>query len=223
MDAAPSISELFPSNSNTASGPRQADELGQEDFLKLMIAQLENQDPTKPLENTEFLSQMAQFSTVEGIQGIQEGFGNLSGVLSANQTLQAASLVGQKVVTESNLGVLADGETLDATIDLPQTSGAVTLYIQDMAGNLVHSRAMGPSAPGEIKVQWDGIKDDGSLALPGQYRVSAESFSQGQIEAVSVYTHSRVESVTIDGANGGVALNLAGGDQVSITEVKSFL
>jgi len=223
MNAAPSISELFPSSSNTASGPRQADELGQEDFLKLMIAQLENQDPTKPLENTEFLSQMAQFSTVEGIQGIQEGFGNLSGVLSANQTLQAASLVGQKVVTESNLGVLVDGETLDATIDLRQASGGVTLYIQDMAGNLVHSRTLGASAPGEIKVQWDGVTDDGSIALPGQYRVSAEAVIQGQIEASPVYTHSRVESVTIDGASGGVALNLAGGDQVSITEVKSFL
>lgn len=223
MEAVPSISELFPSNSNSASGGRPADELGQEDFLKLMIAQLENQDPTKPLENTEFLSQMAQFSTVEGIQGIQEGFGNLSSVLSTNQTLQAASLVGHKVVTESNVGVLADGETLDATIDLRQTSGAITLYIQDMAGNLVHSRTLGASPPGEIKVQWDGITDDGSMALPGQYRVSAEAVTQGQVEATPVYAHSLVESVTIDGASGGVALNLAGGDQVSLTEVKSFL
>lgn len=223
MEAVPSISELFPSNANAASGGRAADELGQEDFLKLMIAQLENQDPTKPLENTEFLSQMAQFSTVEGIQGIQEGFGNLSSVLSTNQTLQAASLVGHDVVTESNVGVLADGETLDATIDLRQASGAVTLYIQDMAGNLVHSRTLGASAPGEIKVQWDGITDNGDIALPGQYRVSAEAVTQGQVEATPVYAHSRVESVTIDGASGGVVLNLAGGDQVSLTEVKSFL
>lgn len=223
MEATPSISELFPSPSNSGAAIRPADELGQEDFLRLMIAQLENQDPTAPLENTEFLSQMAQFSTVEGIQGIERGFGSLSGVLSANQTLQAASLVGNKVVTESNLGVLAEGETLDATIDLRQGSGAITLYIQDMAGNLVHSRTLGASAPGEIKIAWDGITDAGGTALPGQYRVSAEAIIQGQTEATPVYAHSLVESVTIDGASGGVGLNLAGGDQVSLTQVRSFL
>lgn len=223
MEAVPSISELFPSSSNNVNQVKKADELGQEDFLKLMIAQLENQDPTKPLENTEFLSQMAQFSTVEGIAGIEQGFGNLSSVLSANQTLQAAGLVGHKVVTESNLGVLAQGETLDATVNLPQGSPAVTLYVQDMSGRLVHTRELGASAGGELKVQWDGTSDDGSVAPPGEYRVSAEAMISGAPQAASVYAHSLVESVTVSGGDGGVALNLAGGAQVSLAQVKSFL
>jgi len=187
------------------------------------VAQLENQDPTKPMDNFEFLSQIAQFGTVDGIQGLQQGFSELSSILSSNQTLEAAALVGHKVVTESNLGTLVPEEMLDATIDLPRSSSGVTLYIQDMGGRLVHTRTLGATASGEIKIQWDGVDDSGNTAPPGQYRVSAEAVISDQVQAVSVYAHSLVESVSIDPRGAGVVLNLAGGDQVGLPAVKSFL
>ena len=189
--------------------------------MELMVAQLENQDPTKPMDNFEFLSQIAQFGTVNGIQGLQEGFDSLAGMLQANQTLQAASLVGSKVMSESNLGVLQAEESLGATVDLRGNASEVALFVQDMAGRLIHSRTLGPAAAGELQVSWDGTADDGSTALPGQYRISAEAVIDGQVQAASVYTHSEVESVTID-PNTGVQLNLAGGDQVQLSAVKSF-
>ncbi|MFT4614827.1 MAG: flagellar basal-body rod modification protein FlgD [Bacteroidia bacterium] len=223
MDPTQGLSELFPSTSNTADAAKKQGELGQEDFMELMVAQLENQDPTKPMDNFEFLSQIAQFGTVDGIQGLQTGFSDLANIMSANQTLQAAGLVGHKVITESNLGVLAPEETLDATIDVPQNTPNITLFVQDMSGRLVHSRELGAAAAGDLKVQWDGTDDQGNMAPPGQYRVSAEAIISGQTQAASVYAHSLVESVSVDPTGGGVALNLAGGDQVGLSAVKGIL
>ncbi|MFT4518785.1 MAG: flagellar basal-body rod modification protein FlgD [Halioglobus sp.] len=223
MESTASLSELFPSTSNAAASAKKAGELGQEDFMELMVAQLENQDPTKPMDNFEFLSQIAQFGTVDGIQGLQSGFSDLSSILTANQTLQAAGLVGHKVVTESNLGVLSAESTLDATIEVPANSPSVTLYVQDMSGRLVHSRELGSTSAGNLQVQWDGTDDQGGLAPQGQYRISAEAIISGQTQAVSAYAHSLVESVTVDPAGGGVALNLSGGVQVGLSAVKSIL
>lgn len=219
----PSISDLFPNtNTNSAVG-RSPEDLGQEDFLELMVAQLENQDPTKPMDNFEFLSQIAQFGTVEGIQGIEQGFADLSSVLNANQTLQAASLVGSKVVTESNLGVLPAEGTLDASIQLNGTASEVQIFVQDLSGRLIHSRTLGGAPPGELNFQWDGTTDDGGIAPAGQYRISAEAVISGQVQGASVHTHSLVESVTIDPTGAGVLLNLSGDNQVTLGEVKSFL
>ncbi len=223
METNTNISGLFPSTSNAASAGKQSGELGQEDFMRLMVAQLENQDPTKPMDNFEFLSQIAQFGTVDGIQGIQRGFDDLSSVLYANQALDAAGLIGHKVVTESNVGMLQDGETLDATIDLPERAYEVTLFVQDMAGRVVHTRPLGAASAGELGVQWDGTDDAGNVMASGQYRVSAEAVIAGKNQAVSVYTHGLVDSVTVDRSGAGVVLNLAGGDKVALSAVERFL
>jgi len=225
MNPVANLSDIFPSPApagsvgNAAGNPA---ELGQEDFLELMVAQLENQDPTKPMDNFQFLSQIAQFGTVDGIQGLQDSFADLAGIFNANQTLQAAGLVGRTVVTESNLGSLAPEAPLEATIDLPASSSNVTLFVQDTTGRLVHSRELGAAAAGEINVQWDGLDEAGNPLPPGQYRVSAEAAIAGEVEAVPVYAHAAVESVSIDQANAAVTLNLAGGDQVELASVKRF-
>lgn len=228
MDAINPLTELFPSTTSTAAASTPS-ELGQEDFLELMVAQLENQDPTKPMDNFEFLSQIAQFGTVDGIQGIQQSFAELSATLSANQTLQAASLVGSKVVTETNIGVLGDAatdaeaETFDVTLEAPANNTSVTLYVQDMSGRLVHTQALDAQPSGGVNIQWDGLDDAGNLSPPGQYRVSAEAYVAGQAVAAPVYAHTRVDSVSIDRANNDVTLNLVGGNRVNLSEVRSFL
>lgn len=223
MDATPSISELFPAPAANNAIGRAPEDLGQEDFLELMVAQLENQDPTKPMDNFEFLSQIAQFGTVEGIQNIEQGFAELTNVLYASQSLQAASLVGSKVVTESNLGQLPTEGTLDATVNVPTNTSQVQVYVQDTTGRLVHTQNLGAASSGELNYQWDGLLEGGGTAPAGQYRISAEAIVGGEPQALSVHTHSLVESVTIDQASAGVQLNLAGGNSISLGEVKSFL
>ncbi|MDX2464272.1 MAG: flagellar hook assembly protein FlgD [Porticoccus sp.] len=223
MESVASLAELFPSTVPSTVGTNKSSELGQEDFMELMVAQLKNQDPTSPQDNTEFLAQIAQFSTVSGVQELVDGFGSLSSVLYANQTLEAAGLVGRDVVTDSNLGLLKADDTLDATIEVPAESSGVTLYIQDISGRLVHSQALGPAAAGDIKLQWDGTDAEGTTLQPGQYVVSAEAVISGQNYAVPVYTHNQVQSVTVDSSGTGVLLNLDGGAQVGMSSVKSFL
>ncbi|MAT95180.1 MAG: flagellar biosynthesis protein FlgD [Halioglobus sp.] len=223
MEATQSLSDLFPTTTAGSAAASNPSELGQEDFLELMVAQMENQDPTKPMDNFEFLSQIAQFGTVDGIQSIEQSISQLSAAMYASQTLQAAGLVGSKVMTDSNLGTLAAGETLSASVDVPAANTGLTLYIQDMSGQLVHTRQLGVQASGELKVEWDGLDDSGDPVLPGQYRISAETEIDGEAQAVPVYAHTVVDSVTVDRSGGGVTLNLAGGDQVGISQVRSFL
>lgn len=220
---ATSLSELFPSTAPGATNaPSNPAELGQEDFLELMVAQLENQDPTSPMDNFEFLSQIAQFGTVEGIQSLQSGFAELSAVLYSNQTLQAASLVGRSVVTESNLGTLGAESPLEATLDFPGDATGAVLYVQDMAGRLVHTRPLGAVEAGELTVSWDGTGENGERLPPGEYRVSAEVLNAEGAAAVPVYGHAQVESVSVGQSSGAVTLNLASGDTVPLSSVKRF-
>ena len=232
MDSLTSINELFPPS--TPLGNEKAgsvEDMGSDDFLTLMVAQLENQDPSKPMDNMQFMGQLAQFGTVSGIQELNAGFSGLSSALSGGQALQAASLVGRNVVTDSNLGTLSEvvndaGESsfvLDASVDFGGSASGGTFYVQDMTGRLVYSSALPPTAGGELKVRWDGLDAQGNQLAPGTYRVSAEAQVGGQSTAVSVYAHQRVESVSVEGAAGAVTLNLGNGSDVQLEQVKQFL
>jgi flagellar basal-body rod modification protein FlgD len=232
MDSLTSINELFPPS--TPLGNEKAgsvEDMGSDDFLTLMVAQLENQDPSKPMDNMQFMGQLAQFGTVSGIQELNAGFSGLSNALSGGQALQAASLVGRSVVTDSNLGSLsemadADGElglVLDATVEFGGSTSGGNFFVQDLAGRLVYSSVLPPSAGGQLPVRWDGRNAQGELLPPGTYRVSAEAVVDGQSTAVSVYAHQRVDSVAVDGAQGAVSLNLANGSNVALEQVKQFL
>src|SRR5258708_1977704 len=92
--------------------------LGQRDFLKLMVAQIQNQDPTHPQANGEFLAQLAQFSTNDGIMKMQNSLQELSASLQSNQALQASALVGRKVFVESNILALGESGETKAAIEM---------------------------------------------------------------------------------------------------------
>ena len=223
MNSVASLSELFPSTVQGDTIKNNPNELGQEDFMTLLVTQLENQDPTKPMDNLEFISQLAQFGTVSGIQDLQGEFSGLSSVLSGNQALQAVDLVGQEVSTSSNVGYLAEeGGELNATVAVPGDASNLKFYVQDQSGQLIYSRFVGATGQGNLDVSWDGTDADGNTVAPGSYRLSAEAWIGGQTEAVSVYPRQRVESVSIAGDGSGVLLNLADGSQVATSSVKSF-
>lgn len=232
METLASINELFPSSAPVGPGSKNTvEELGSEDFLTLMVAQLKNQDPTKPMDNMQFMGQLAQFSTVAGIQEMQEGFSDLAASMTANQTVQAAGLVGRDVVTEGNVGNLvnytnAEGESislLNATIDFGGSTSGGQIYIQDLQGRLVYSADLPASTSSTMPVQWNGLDSSGNALPPGSYRVSAEATIGGQNQSVSVYAHQRVVSVAIDQVTGGVSLNLENGQSVAVNAVKEFL
>jgi len=229
MDSVNSLNELFPArDSGSERGPRTVEQMGSEDFLALMVAQLENQDPTKPLDNTQFMGQLAQFGTVSGIQDLQDSFAGLSSSLTASRALEAADLVGRRVATEGNVALLApvgaDPEqlSLGATVDMPPGLSAARLFVQDMSGRLVYDAAL-PTGEGQLPVAWDGRNAAGEQLPAGPYRLSVEAVRDGEATTLPVNAHQQVTSVALDSSSGGVTLGLGNGQDIAIDEVVSFL
>ena len=180
---------------------KKDEELGQEAFLQLMITQLKNQDPFKPMESGEFLGQLAQFGTVSGLAGLQTSFDSLAGSLVSSQALQAAGLVGRSALVESSAASLEAAEGIDGAIDLPAASGAVRLFIRDATGEVVREVDLGARSAGLVPFAWDGVTDDGTPAPAGRYTFAAEFQSGNEMEAATTLVSAPVDSVLF-GADG---------------------
>jgi flagellar basal-body rod modification protein FlgD len=199
----------------------QRQQLGQEDFLKLMVTQLRNQDPFKPMENGEFLGQIAQFSTVSGIQGLQDMFGALSASLQSDQALQAAGLVGRTALVNAGQARLAAGGSVDGAVELPAGAADVTVEIRDAGGTVVRTLPLGTQGAGFAAFALDGRDASGAPLPEGSYRISARGRVGGRTESLNTLVAARIESVSLGGA-GGLALNLANLGPVAFASVRQF-
>lgn len=205
------------SNSSGAS-----DRLGQAEFLKLMTTQLNNQDPMAPMENGEFYSQIAQFSTVAGIQDLQASFQQVATAMYSNQALQASTLVGRDVLVSSSQAALTAGGEVKGAIDVPVATSQLAVNVYDQSGQLVRRVNLGPQSAGQVSFTWDGTRADGSAAPAGRYFLESDMLYDGQSVALETLVSSSVDSVTIDRSGNGVMLNLSGGGQISLANVRQF-
>lgn len=196
------------------------DSLGQDDFLKLMTTQLKNQDPTKPMDSNEFLGQIAQFSTVSGIQGLQKSFDTLSTSLTSSQSLQAAGLVGHGVLFPSTTGVLTSGDTLSGGVEVPST-GQVQVQITDASGQVVRRIDCGTQSTGTAYFSWDGKDEGGKLLSPGSYGLSATVIQNGATQSATTLAAGVVQSVSLGSA--GLSLNLAGYGSQPFSSVRQII
>ncbi|MCF7970891.1 MAG: flagellar hook assembly protein FlgD [Methylococcaceae bacterium] len=195
-------------------------ELGQEQFLKLMTTQMTHQDPTKPMENGDFLAQMAQFSTVEGIGSLNDAFNSFAGSMTSSQSIQASGLVGKSVSVPSNQGVLGVISPLTGNIKLNGATNQVTVNIKDQSGTVVKTLNLGSQSEGLKKFEWDGLLEDGSHATPGVYSVDAQASIDGQNSALATFMAAKVESVDLGDPQKGVILNLGQLGAVEFSKVK---
>jgi len=202
---------------------KQAKELGQDEFLKLMTAQLQNQDPLKPMDNGQFLSQLAQFGTVNGIQDLQKSVDTLASSLQSNQALQASTMVGRKVLVESPSVALQAGQPASGMIDLPAPSGDVSLTITDASGRLVHTIPMGAQQAGQLAFTWDGLDEGGNSLPEGAYRLAAEATINDQNTALTTLVEAHVDSVSLNRDGTGTTLNLAGLGSVLMDNVREVM
>lgn len=226
MTTAIDNSELFASlglGATQAQSDQPSDKLLQEDFLELMVAQLKNQDPMKPMESGDFLGDIAQFGTVSGIQDLQESFASFSSSIQSNQALQAAALVDRSVLVPMDRGVLPTEGSLAGVVDLPTNSSQVTVSIHDSAGVLVRQINLGAQAAGTPHFQWDGSMDDGSYAAPGVYQVRAEAIINGETTALSPQIEADVRSVMLGGSGRGLQLDLGQLGTVDFSLVEQIL
>jgi flagellar basal-body rod modification protein FlgD len=190
-------------------------------FLKLLVTQMKNQDPLNPLDNAQVTSQMAQLSTVTGINKLNDAVKALSDSFIASQSLQAASLVGHGVMIPGSRLELGNGIAYGG-VDLPQAADKVTVMIKDASGKVIHSADLGPqNAAGSIPFQWDGSMDGGSVAPNGSYTFEVAAEQGGKKIEATALAVGQVASVSL-GAQ-GATLNVAGFGPVSLSQVKQIL
>ncbi len=195
-------------------------ELGKDQFLQLLVAQLNNQNPLEPQGNGEFIAQLAQFSTVEGVQKLNSSMESMVSGYHSSQALQASSLVGRKVIVPSDRAVVDTSQTFRGNLILPTTSSNVYVNVYDAAGSQVSRVNLGQQAAGTVGFMWDGKDASGNLMPPGTYRFEAQATYQGETKGLYTLLPANVDSVTL-GRNGGpMMLNLAGVGSVPLSQVE---
>ncbi|AHK79592.1 flagellar hook capping protein [Ectothiorhodospira haloalkaliphila] len=210
---------LASTNSSKANTGKR-DELGQEEFFKLMITQLQNQDPFEPMENGDFLGQIAQFGTVNGIGELQKSFESIAKSVQSAQTLQAASLVDREVLVPVDMAGLGPEGGVRGALDLKSSAEEVTVGVYDAAGALVRRLPMGAQASGMQSFHWDGMTDQGERAPPGVYEFRANAVRDGSSEQPELLLNARVESVRTDQRNGGIKLQIEGFGEMDFSQVR---
>jgi flagellar basal-body rod modification protein FlgD len=212
-----SLGLATPQAANTPTN--DATDLGLDTFLKLMVTQLNNQDPFKPMENGNFLGQIAQFGSVTGLEKLNQNFESLAASITSGQALQAGGLVGREVLVPLEAGYLVPGQAIRGRVDLDQSSPQVTARISDISGQLIREMPLGSSPAGTLDFSWDGLDEFGTYAPPGIYNINIEAVYGGQTVDLQTQLYSRVESVNLSDRN-GLALNLEGLGPIAFNNVK---
>jgi flagellar basal-body rod modification protein FlgD len=175
-------SKLFDSlnaGSKPKTDKKANDQLDQADFLRLMTTQLKNQDPTKPLDGQQFMAQLAQFSTLNGIIEMKQSLDTLAQSLQSMNTLQASNLVGHSVLIDGDKGYLDADGSLSGRATLTETANNLTVVVSDAAGREVRRINLGAKPAGAVDFQWDGLDGNGARSAPGLYAFRVEGTVAG--------------------------------------------
>lgn len=214
------ITALNKKNATDTDNP--ASSLGQDAFLKLLITQLKNQSPLNPQDNTAFVAQLAQFSSVQGIQNLNSTVTSLSNSLQSSQALQASALVGRAVETETNKGALTGSGFVRGTMILENSTPALKMNVYNASNQLVFQKDLGSQKAGDIPFAWDGTATDGTKVPTGIYRFEVLASENGKSVPVTTSLVNNVNSVTV-GPNQTTTLNVDAVGQVELSKVKNIL
>lgn len=204
-------------NTGTSTAAKSSADDTQNRFLSLLVAQMKNQDPLNPLDNAQVTSQMAQLSTVQGIENMNKSLQTLTQSLSSNQMTQAANLIGHGVLVPGNGISPASGQNAFG-FDLPLPADQVKVSITDAAGHAVRTMNVGAVQSGVTLLAWDGLSDGGDAVASGQYQFSVQAVQGGQSQDATALSLGVVDSVSQNSQ--GVALNLAGNRSAGFADVR---
>jgi flagellar basal-body rod modification protein FlgD len=192
----------------------------QDRFLKLLVTQMKNQDPLNPMDNAQVTSQMAQLSTVTGIDKLNATVQALSASMTSAQSLQAASMIGHAALVPGTEIALATGNS-GAAVELAQPADTVTVTITDVAGNVVRTLQLGAQDAGVIGFTWDGMDDNGVAVADGKYEFSSTAVLDGTSSTPTSLSYGVVNSVSLTA--GGALLNMGSLGEVGLDEVRQIL
>ncbi|TKI08297.1 flagellar hook assembly protein FlgD [Martelella alba] len=196
----------------------------QNEFLNLLVAQMQNQDPTNPMDNSQLTTQLAQISTLNGIENLNTTLGSISGQLDTSQNLQASTLVGHGVMIDGNaILVGSDSSTTPFGFELSDAADSTTVTIKDSSGNTVRTVQIGAESAGVHSFTWDGTDDSGTAVPEGSYTFSvAASNSAGSSVDATALQYAAVYGVNTN-TSGTTELNLGLAGNVTLDKVKQII
>ena len=193
------------------------DVLGKDAFLKLLVTQLQNQDPLNPLDDKEFIAQLAQINTVTGIQQLNQTMQSMSSQFTGMQMLQGTSMIGRTVLTEGNtLGTAADG-THTAAFDLEGQAANVKIQITTATGELVDTIDLGAGAAGRNYFTWDAADKYSGDKSQLRYSVQATN-GTAAVASTPLAPHAVIAA---SAGSGSLMLELDNGEAIAYTGVKA--
>lgn len=200
---------------------KSSDTLGQDDFLKLMTTQLQNQDPFKPTDNTEMIAQMAQFSMVTGQTEMNESIKAISGQLSEFRIATAANMLGHSVLVSGNKAFPDAEGVVSGALDIPSTSTSTSVLYKSMNGDILHAEELGPQTAGLLGFRWENIPQN---VLDENEYITVEAFADtgAGLKSVGSSVFGEVLAASAGNTTEGVVYDVRGYGDVSASDVKRF-
>jgi flagellar basal-body rod modification protein FlgD len=215
------------SNANAGDAPSSppANILGKDDFLNMLIAQLQNQDPLNPTDGTEFTAQLAQFSSLEQLSNIYDSLENMGQFQASLIDSQAVSYIGKEITAEGNSVQLESGRPVECHFELGANAALAVISVYDASGGFVTSFETGPLNSGRQSAVWDGTDTSGNSASPGLYRFEVQALdAENQNLGVTPLMSSVVTGVSFKDQTASLITDLqtiAIDDVIAVSEVRS--
>jgi flagellar basal-body rod modification protein FlgD len=211
--------DALASAANSATGKKA---LGKDAFLQLLVTQLKNQNPLEPQGNGEFVAQLAQFSSLEGITTLNDTVSGIAGTFGSSQALQASSLVGRSVIAPGDKAVVDTTKGMTGSVVLPQSVAQAEVKITDADGKVIRTITLADQKAGNASFTWDGKDNAGNVAPAGTYTFAATTTIDDQSVALITNLPATVTSVTISQTGGELMLNLAGLGSIALSKVQTI-
>jgi flagellar basal-body rod modification protein FlgD len=191
-------------------------------FLTLLVTQLQNQDPMNPLDNAQITSQLAQLSTVTGVNKLNTTLDSLKSSYQSSETLQAASMIGRGVLSAGSDLTLSGGNAV-LGVDLATAADSVQVVVRDSSGKQIHAIDLGAQKAGTLPLAWDGALDNSTgVAADGKYSFEVVAMRGGQkLTDATALAYGTVASVSTNAQ--GVKLNLPSGASLALADIKQIL
>ena len=207
------------SSFDTVSSAEKAKSLGKDDFLNLLVKQLQYQDPLNPVENADFTAQLAQFTSLETLSNIDENIASLGVLQSSINNINAVSFIGKSVEAQGNIANYSGSDVaIDFELDSPASE--VTIKIYDSDGQLVRTMEKENVAAGDAQYVWDGKDDEGDTVSEGRYRfvINAVDYEGASVETTT-YTTGQVTGVRYEG---GITYLIIGDKEVNVADIRKI-
>ena len=215
------LNKLGINSADKSNMPKAKDKLGQEDFLKLMTTQLQNQDPFAPMENGEFIAQMAQFSTVTGITSMDESLKNVAAKLGETRIATAANMLGHSVLVPGRIARTDDDGSVNGVIDLPSAATNVNVVFKSQSGDIIDTINLGNQSSGLVGFAWHGAPKE-MMNNDDPIFVEAYANTGKGMEGVNSSVFAEVLSSSAGNGDSGVMLDVRDYGTISANEVIKF-